>query len=87
MASQDQELVPQGEDLDVFVAVAHREQAQEREGVGRGEAGQPGAAARQIMMPLVTCAGEGVRCGRRSVIKAVTWADEVSAPAVTPGSF
>jgi hypothetical protein len=26
--------------LDVFIAIAHRQQAQERQGVGRGEVGQ-----------------------------------------------
>lgn len=40
LALQDHELVPQGEDLDVLAAVARRQQAQEREGVGRGEVGQ-----------------------------------------------
>jgi hypothetical protein len=33
-------LVPQREDLDVFVSVAHRQQPQQGEGVGRGEVGQ-----------------------------------------------
>jgi hypothetical protein len=40
LALQDEELVPQGKDLDVLVPVAHRQQAQEREGVGHGEVGQ-----------------------------------------------
>ncbi|MER6128756.1 hypothetical protein ABT173_40605 [Streptomyces sp. NPDC001795] len=40
LALQYEQLVPQGKDLDVFVPVAHRQQAQERQGVGRGEAGQ-----------------------------------------------
>jgi hypothetical protein len=40
LALQDEELVPQRQDLDVFVPVAHRQQAQEREGVGRSERGQ-----------------------------------------------
>jgi hypothetical protein len=40
LALQDQQLVPQGKDLDVFVPVTHRQQAQEREGVGHGEVGQ-----------------------------------------------
>jgi len=40
LALQDQELVPQREDFDVLLSVAHRQQAQEREGVGRGEVGQ-----------------------------------------------
>ncbi|MFB7112520.1 hypothetical protein [Streptomyces sp. NPDC056190] len=35
LALQYKQLVPQGEDLDVFVAVAHRQQAQERQGVGQ----------------------------------------------------
>ncbi|WP_329182688.1 hypothetical protein [Streptomyces sp. NBC_01477] len=40
LALQDEELVPQGKDLDVLVAVAHRQETREREGVGRGEVGQ-----------------------------------------------
>ncbi|WP_431969208.1 hypothetical protein [Actinacidiphila sp. bgisy160] len=40
LALQDQQLVPQREDLDVLVLIAHRQQAQEREGVGRGRVGQ-----------------------------------------------
>ncbi|MFB6782660.1 hypothetical protein ACFCX0_36145 [Streptomyces sp. NPDC056352] len=40
LALQDQQLVPQREDLDVFAPIAHRQQAQEREGVGHGEACQ-----------------------------------------------
>ena len=40
MALQNHELVSEREDLDVLVAVAHRQQAQEGEGVGRGEVGQ-----------------------------------------------
>ncbi|MFD4761843.1 hypothetical protein ACFWOJ_24125 [Streptomyces sp. NPDC058439] len=40
LALQDQQLVPQRADLDVFVPIAHRQQAQEREGVGHGEVGQ-----------------------------------------------
>ncbi|MDW6063963.1 hypothetical protein SAZ11_45930 [Streptomyces sp. FXJ1.4098] len=37
---QDQQLVPEYEDLDVLVSVAHRQEAQERQGVGRGEVSQ-----------------------------------------------
>ncbi|MFD0031469.1 hypothetical protein ACWGDS_43115 [Streptomyces sp. NPDC055059] len=40
LALQDQQLVTQCEDLDVFVSVTHRQQAQEREGVGSGEVGE-----------------------------------------------
>jgi hypothetical protein len=40
LALQDQQLVPEHQDLDVFVTIAHRQQAQEREGVGRGKVGQ-----------------------------------------------
>ena len=40
LALQDQQLVPQGKDLDVFVPVAHRQQAKESESVGCGEGGQ-----------------------------------------------
>jgi hypothetical protein len=40
LALQDQQLVPQREDLDIFVPLAHRQQPQEREGVGHGEVGQ-----------------------------------------------
>jgi hypothetical protein len=39
-ALQDEELVPQRQDLDVLVTVAHWQQAQEREGVRRSEVGQ-----------------------------------------------
>ncbi|WSE20289.1 hypothetical protein OG518_36305 [Streptomyces sp. NBC_01397] len=40
LALQDRELVPQHQDLDLLVAVAHRQQAYEREGVRHGEVGQ-----------------------------------------------
>jgi hypothetical protein len=40
LALQDQQLVPQREDLYVFVPLAHRKQPQEREGVGYGEVRQ-----------------------------------------------
>ena len=39
-ALQDEELVPERKDLDVFLTIAHRQQAQERQRVGRGEVGQ-----------------------------------------------
>ncbi|MGW4993847.1 hypothetical protein ACWEQ3_40510 [Streptomyces mirabilis] len=37
---QDEQLVPERKDLDIPIAIAHRQQAQERQGTGRGEAGQ-----------------------------------------------
>jgi hypothetical protein len=37
---QDRDLVPQGEDLGVFVAVAHGQQPQQGDGVGYAEVGQ-----------------------------------------------
>ncbi|MEU0836400.1 hypothetical protein [Streptomyces sp. NPDC005969] len=37
LAPQDQQLVPQREDLDVFVPLTHRQQPQERERMGDGE--------------------------------------------------
>lgn len=40
LALEDQQLVPQREDLDVLVSVAHGQEAQERQGVGRGEVGE-----------------------------------------------
>ncbi|WP_406483607.1 hypothetical protein [Streptomyces sp. NBC_01615] len=40
LALQHEQLVSQGKDLDAFVPIAHRQQAQERDGVGRGEVGQ-----------------------------------------------
>ncbi|WUH96085.1 hypothetical protein OG900_06520 [Streptomyces sp. NBC_00433] len=40
MALQNHELVSEREDLDVLVAVAHRQQAEEGEGVGLSEVGQ-----------------------------------------------
>ncbi|MFD8381424.1 hypothetical protein ACFV2X_23295 [Streptomyces sp. NPDC059679] len=40
LTPQDQQLLPEYEDLDVLVSVAHRQEAQERQGVGRGEVGQ-----------------------------------------------
>ncbi|MGW4045170.1 hypothetical protein [Streptomyces sp. NPDC004721] len=49
LALQYKQLVPQDEDLVVFVAVAHRQQAQERQGVGRSEVGQ--AQQRESMVP------------------------------------
>jgi hypothetical protein len=39
-ALQDEELMPQRKDLDVLAAVSPRQQSKQREGVGRGEAGQ-----------------------------------------------
>jgi hypothetical protein len=40
LALQDEELVAQGEDLDVLVTVAHGQQPQKREGVRHSEIGQ-----------------------------------------------
>ncbi|WP_258382468.1 hypothetical protein [Streptomyces sp. NTH33] len=40
LALQDQQLVAQRQDLHVLLPVAHRQQAQEREGVRHGEIGQ-----------------------------------------------
>jgi hypothetical protein len=40
MALQNHELVSERKELDVLIAVAHRQQAKEGEGVGRGEVGQ-----------------------------------------------
>jgi hypothetical protein len=40
LALQDQQLVPQRQDLDVFVPVVHRQQAQDGDGVGHGEVGE-----------------------------------------------
>jgi hypothetical protein len=40
LAFQDQWLVPERQDLDVLLAVAHRQEAQERQGVGRSEVGE-----------------------------------------------
>ncbi|WP_442819791.1 hypothetical protein OHA79_02335 [Streptomyces sp. NBC_00841] len=40
LALQDQQLVPQREDLDVFVPLTHRQQPKERERIGDGEVGQ-----------------------------------------------
>jgi hypothetical protein len=40
LALQDEELVAQGEDLDVVVTVTHGQQPQQREGVRHGEVGQ-----------------------------------------------
>jgi hypothetical protein len=37
---QDQQLVPQRQDLNVLLSVGHRQQAEEREGMGYGDAGQ-----------------------------------------------
>jgi hypothetical protein len=37
---QDRQLVPQRQDLQVLVAIAHRQQAYERERVRQGETGQ-----------------------------------------------
>jgi hypothetical protein len=39
LALRDQQLVRERRDLDVLVSIAHRQQAQEREGAGRGEVG------------------------------------------------
>jgi hypothetical protein len=40
LALQDEELVAQGEDLDVLVTVAHGQEPQKREGVRHSEIGQ-----------------------------------------------
>jgi hypothetical protein len=40
LALQYEQLVPQGKALDVLVPVAHRQEAQQSEGVGGGEVGQ-----------------------------------------------
>ncbi|MER6566839.1 hypothetical protein ABT288_11720 [Streptomyces sp. NPDC001093] len=40
LALQDQQLVPQRQYLDVLLRAAHRQQAQERNGVGRNKIGQ-----------------------------------------------
>ena len=40
MGLQNHELVSERKDLDVLVAVAHRQQAKDGEGVGRSEVGQ-----------------------------------------------
>ncbi|MFD8008662.1 hypothetical protein [Streptomyces mirabilis] len=40
LALQDEQLVPERKDLDIFIAIAHRQQAQERQGIGRSEVGQ-----------------------------------------------
>jgi hypothetical protein len=37
---QDQQLMPEREDLDVLLSVAHRQEPQQRDGLGRGEVGQ-----------------------------------------------
>ncbi|MGW1093680.1 hypothetical protein ACWD4L_47930 [Streptomyces sp. NPDC002596] len=52
LALQDEQLVPKCKVLDVFVPVAHRQQAQEREGFGRGEVGQ--AQQHEIMMSFAS---------------------------------
>jgi hypothetical protein len=49
LALQDGELVPQRKDLDVLVAVAHRQQAYEGEGVRHRKVGQ--SQHRTIMTP------------------------------------
>ena len=40
LALQDEELVAQGEDLDVLVTLAHGQEPQKREGVRHSEIGQ-----------------------------------------------
>ncbi|MFJ9448513.1 hypothetical protein ACIRRH_42960 [Kitasatospora sp. NPDC101235] len=40
LALHDRQLVPQREDLDVLLPAAHRQEPQQREGVGGGEVGQ-----------------------------------------------
>jgi hypothetical protein len=40
LTPQDEQLVPQRQDLDVLFPISHGQQAQEREGVRHGEAGQ-----------------------------------------------
>jgi hypothetical protein len=55
LALPDQQLVPERQDLDVLVVVAHRQEAQERQGGGRSEVGEAqdtrdhdGAGARTV---------------------------------------
>jgi hypothetical protein len=71
LALQDQQLMSQREDLDVFVSRAHRQEPQKREGVGHGKVGQSSTTGHDAAAP---CPGEAggarSRCGQRSVIKA-----------------
>jgi hypothetical protein len=77
---QDQYLVAQCQRLAVLVAVARRQKAQECQGVGRGEIGQAQQHDR-IMMACTSVHVKRLRHGRRTAIKAVTWEDDLSAPA------
>ena len=84
-ALQDRHLVPQRKDLHILVAVAHRQQAYERERVRQGEIGQsqhgrssspkgsgPAVRVSSWKVPLARAAG---------TIRPLTYADELSAPA------
>ncbi len=84
-ALQDRHLVPQRKDLHILVAVAHRQQAYERERVRQGEIGQsqhgrssspkgsgPAVRVSSWKVPLAQAAG---------TIRPLTYADELSAPA------
>ncbi|MCX5181182.1 hypothetical protein OOK47_00340 [Streptomyces sp. NBC_00268] len=80
---QDQQLVPQRQDLHVLLSVAHRQQSQERKGVGHGETRKTQQHENHDAVDALRRwrqQGEGRR-SRRSGIKRFTWADELSAPA------
>ncbi|WP_369395490.1 hypothetical protein AB5J72_37685 [Streptomyces sp. CG1] len=81
---QDQQLVAQRQDLDVLVVLAHRQKAQECQGVGRGEIGQAQQHERIMMVyaPVHVKRLGGLGHGQRSAVKAATWADDFSAPAM-----
>ncbi|MFF4519450.1 hypothetical protein, partial [Streptomyces mirabilis] len=83
LALQDQQLVPQRQDLHVLLSVAHWQQAQERKGVGHGETRKTQQHENHDAVDALRRwrqQGEGKR-SRRSGIKRFTWADELSAPA------
>ncbi|MFF4806252.1 hypothetical protein ACFY1U_49170 [Streptomyces sp. NPDC001351] len=81
---QDQQLAAQRQDPAVLVAVAHRQKAQACEGVGGGEIGQAQQHERIMMVyaPVHVKRLGGLGHGQRSAVKAATWADDFSAPAV-----
>ncbi|WP_327138289.1 zinc-binding dehydrogenase (plasmid) [Streptomyces sp. NBC_01340] len=77
--------MPQRQDLHVLVSVAHRQQAQERKGVGHGETRKTQQHENHDAVDALRRRrqqGKGRR-SRRSGIKRFTWANELSAPAVT----
>ncbi|MFF1736215.1 hypothetical protein [Streptomyces sp. NPDC058247] len=83
VALQDRELVPQHQDLDLLGALAHRQQAYERERFRNGKVGQAQQHSRPSCQPVLA-PDRGPR--KRPPITPPTRSDDYSAPAVGGGA-